>query len=228
MLQWLAMITMLIDHLGYAFFPDERYLRVIGRLAFPIYCYFIVVGYSYTRNKGTYASRLLTIAVLAQFPFMFAFNIQNLNVVFTLLFGLLLIIAIDRIPKRYVALSILLALVVAWIAEVLHTDYGAYGILLILIFRYAKGYWRVLLHLVMDILFVLGHLNSSIQVYSILATLLITISEQMQAQHTAKSPAERPSWLGWLQPPRWLWRAFYPAHLAIIAIIVQGSAYGYL
>ncbi|MFD1886564.1 TraX family protein [Paenibacillus wenxiniae] len=215
-MQWIAMITMLIDHLGYAFFSDERYLRVIGRIAFPIYCYLLVVGYQRTRNVQKYTVRLLLIAMLSQFPFMYAFNISNLNVVFTLLFGLLLMIAIDRIPRQWMILSVMLAFAVALGAEVLHTDYGAYGIALILIFRYAPGYWAVLLHLVLNILFQLGGFNSSLQSFSIVATLLIAI--QQSALDTLRLP----------RAPSWLWRAFYPAHLAIIALIVQGIRYGYL
>ncbi|ANF98177.1 TraX family protein [Paenibacillus bovis] len=214
-MQWLAMITMLIDHLGYAFFSDERYMRIIGRIAFPIYCYLLVVGYRHTRNVNKYLIRLMVIALLSQFPFMFAFNITNLNVVFTLLIGLLLMILLDRIPSRLFPISILLAAAFSLLAEVLHTDYGAYGILLILIYRYMPGYMMVLAHFALTLIFILtGHM-SLIQVYSIFSTLLITASTEL-----------RPD-VRFAAPPRWLWRAFYPAHLAVIAIIVQGSIHGY-
>ncbi len=209
------MITMLIDHLGYAFFSDDRYLRIIGRIAFPIYCYLLVVGYQRTRNVQKYTVRLLLIAVLSQFPFMYAFNISNLNVVFTLLLGLLLMMALDRIPHKWLPLSILLALAVALGAEVLHTDYGAYGIALIVIFRYAPGYWAVLLHFILNIMFQLGGFNSSLQSFSIVATLLIAVQQSSPQLRLPRAPA-------------WLWRAFYPAHLAIIALIVQAMRYGYL
>ncbi len=213
------MITMLIDHLGFAFFSDERYLRVIGRIAFPIYCYLLVVGYQRTRSVKNYSIRLLAIALLSQFPFMYAFNIYNLNVVFTLLFGLLLIIAMDRIPSKWKVVSILLAVVVALIAEELHTDYGAYGIALILIFRYAPGYWAVLFHLILNMVFVFNGWNSSIQSFSLIATMLIVIQQQIESSSTKS--------LGLPRAPGWLWRAFYPVHLAIIAIIVQGIRLGY-
>ncbi|WP_046215825.1 TraX family protein [Paenibacillus wulumuqiensis] len=214
-MQWLAMITMLIDHLGYAFFSDERYLRIIGRIAFPIYCYLLVVGYRHTRNVNKYMTRLLIIALVSQFPFMFAFNIENLNVVFTLLIGLLLIMLLDRIPTKLFPLSIVLAAGFSAIAELLHTDYGAYGILLILIYRYVPGYMMVLAHFALTVIFVLAGHMSLIQIYSIFSTLLITAGTEL-----------RPD-VRLIAPPRWLWRAFYPAHLAIIAIMVQGSAYGY-
>ena len=49
-LQLIAMITMLIDHVGAAFFPDQLEWRVIGRISFPIYAYCIVLGYRHTKN----------------------------------------------------------------------------------------------------------------------------------------------------------------------------------
>ncbi|WP_017815707.1 TraX family protein [Paenibacillus shenyangensis] len=214
-MQWLAMITMLIDHLGYAFFSDERYMRIIGRIAFPIYCYLLVVGYRHTRNVNKYLIRLMVIALLSQFPFMFAFNITNLNVVFTLLIGLLLLILLDRIPSRLFPVSILLVAVFSLVAEVLHTDYGAYGILLILIYRYVPGYVMVLAHFALTLIFVLAGYTSLIQIYSIFSTLLITARTELRPNFSL------------VAPPRWLWRAFYPAHLAVIAIIVQGRMYGY-
>ena len=49
-LKILAMVTMLIDHVGYMFFPGQMIYRTIGRLAFPIFAYQIAIGYSKTSN----------------------------------------------------------------------------------------------------------------------------------------------------------------------------------
>lgn len=206
-MQWLAMITMLTDHLGYAFFPDERYLRVIGRIAFPIYCYFLVLGYQRTRNVRKYTIRLLLIAALSQLPFMYAFDITNLNVVCTLFISLLLMIVIDKLSLKYFPVSLLLILAVGWLADHLHMDYGMYGVLLVLVFRYTTGYWVIVAHLALTVVFVLFGGFSDIQVFSVLATALIAIHLNLYPKTKLYSP------------PRWIWRSFYPAHLAIIAII---------
>ena len=50
-LKILACIFMVIDHVGYALFPELRLLRIIGRIAFPIFAFFIAEGCRYTRNK---------------------------------------------------------------------------------------------------------------------------------------------------------------------------------
>ena len=41
----LAMLTMLIDHIGLIWFPENMAWRIIGRLALPFYAFAIVLGY---------------------------------------------------------------------------------------------------------------------------------------------------------------------------------------
>lgn len=50
MLKIIAIISMLIDHIGHVFFPEEAAFRWIGRLAFPIFSYCLTVGLVYTRS----------------------------------------------------------------------------------------------------------------------------------------------------------------------------------
>ena len=60
-LKLVAVLSMTIDHIGAALLPQYLFLRVIGRLAFPIYCYMIVNGLFYTKNCLRYFGRLLTL-----------------------------------------------------------------------------------------------------------------------------------------------------------------------
>jgi len=48
LLKSLALILMVVDHLGYFFFPEENWFRVIGRLSVPIW--FFLIGYANTRQ----------------------------------------------------------------------------------------------------------------------------------------------------------------------------------
>ncbi|NLD52264.1 MAG: fimbrial assembly protein, partial [Clostridiales bacterium] len=91
-----AMVTMLIDHTGVVFFPGVLELRVIGRIAFPLFCWGIVTGFERTGNWPRYALRLLLMGLVAQPFYMLALNhrLHEFNVMATLLLGLLAIAGI--------------------------------------------------------------------------------------------------------------------------------------
>lgn len=202
-MQWIAMITMLIDHIGAVFFPHIIELRIIGRIAFPIYAFAVYIGYKHTRDVQKYIWRLFWIAIISQVPFMAAFNHYSLNVVWTLWSALLVLFVIDKLPSKLLGIPIVIG--AGWFMEMSQMDYGMYGLLLVLLFRYFQGPVLVVAHVVLNALYLLLH-NSSVQMYSVLATAGIAIGQYYQAGFRMKGP-------------RWVWRYFYPAHLAIIAII---------
>ncbi|MBQ9608859.1 MAG: conjugal transfer protein TraX [Lachnospiraceae bacterium] len=130
--------------------------RAIGRIAFPIFCYLIVEGYYHTRNIRKYALRLFIFALISQVPFSLAFFKTpfdfDTNVYFTLFFGLICVYLADYEKKQYAEYkeggdkSILRSCICAYfailiimiISVILHTDYSAYGIMLILLFYYFR------------------------------------------------------------------------------------------
>ena len=61
-LKLFALLAMTCDHIGVQLFPRLLILRIIGRLALPIFAYMIAQGCRYTKNKKKY---LMTIAAVA-------------------------------------------------------------------------------------------------------------------------------------------------------------------
>lgn len=147
-MQIIAMLTMLIDHMGYIFFPDEMGWRIIGRIAFPIYCYGLVQGHIHTKSRPRYLMRLLLIAVIAQVPYNMALDPGGWNVVFTLLLSAIVLLILDKLPSIWLGIPVVL--IAIYVMDVLPLDYNAYGLILVLIFRYTRSYYMILAHFVLN------------------------------------------------------------------------------
>ena len=63
-LKLIGIASMTIDHIGYFIFPQYTILRVIGRLAYPIFAYMIAEGCRYTKNKKRYLGTMLGMALI--------------------------------------------------------------------------------------------------------------------------------------------------------------------
>jgi len=140
-LKMIAIVSMFIDHIGYAIFGKFSYFNYIGRFAFPIFAFQISEGYTHTKNLKKYFFRLLLFALVSQIPFMlfhsmFSTNF-SLNIFFTLLLGLTSIYIYDK--SKYEILGILFSIAIGIIAQVSHCDYGFYGVAIILIFYIFKN-----------------------------------------------------------------------------------------
>lgn len=127
----LAIVLMLIDHIGLFFFPQEVIFRVIGRLSFPLFAWLIANGARHTHNINAYTIRIFLFALLSQIPYVLAndqtgFSYANLNVLFTLGFGLLAIFFIKQTHNRQ--LWVLIIVLCAAVAHLLEADYGAVGV----------------------------------------------------------------------------------------------------
>lgn len=137
-LKLLALVSMVIDHTGHVFFPQYRWMRYVGRLAFPIYCFLIVEGYVHTKDVKKYLTRLGIFAVISEFPFDLAledafFYPEGQNVFFTLFLGLLAIILIDRFVY-HTWLQLVIVAVLGLLGQLMHTDYRYIGVCLIVVF----------------------------------------------------------------------------------------------
>lgn len=74
LLKLIAMIAMITDHLGAVVFPQYRFLRIIGRLAFPLYAYCLVAGCIYTKDILRYIERIALLFLVSQPLYVIALN----------------------------------------------------------------------------------------------------------------------------------------------------------
>ena len=139
-LKLLAVVAMLIDHSGEVLFSNNSYMRMFGRLAFPIYAFFIVEGFHKSHDTKKYLLRLFLFALISEIPFDLAlhkgvfFYPKAQNVFFTLAIGLGMLMALKRFSDS-IYLKILIVVTACIYAEFMHTDYSYRGVLVILFFE---------------------------------------------------------------------------------------------
>ena len=219
-LKIIACLTMLIDHTAAVFLPWEQALplRIVGRLAFPIYCFLIAEGAHYTRNPLKYALRLAIGMALVEVPFDLLFygglTWEHSSVMVTLLLGLIAILAVKKLPNLWVKLPVMALCIIA--AEHLGTDYGGLGVLLVLgmyLVRDTKyaGACRVLLMTAIFWAFnsyqvhIIGPVKIPLQMFAVLAFIPIEL-------YNAKKLTSHAIF-------KWGFYLFYPAHITALLII---------
>ena len=199
-----------------------EWMRYIGRMAFPIYCFLLVEGFIHTRNVAKYASRLALFALISEIPFDLAiagkwWTFEYSNVFFTLTLGLLAVWALSYIEKLYefwqekqwepilgriMTLSAGLIVIVgigAFAEIVLHTDYGIGGIIAIAVIYLLRGQKTIAF------------------IASIMALTVITGDIEILALAMVYPVMKYDGSRG--KNMKYVFYVFYPAHLFVLALI---------
>ncbi len=155
-LKIIAMISMVIDHIGVYLFPHVYsvdgidILRILGRIAFPIYALCIAEGCRYTKNKAKYLGLIAAMAVVFQIVFFVFMNSLYQGILVTFSLSIITIYAIDSfIKNKSVLKRILMALIVAIVLFAVYglptlikgfvIDYGIWGVSLPVILYFANN-----------------------------------------------------------------------------------------
>ena len=209
-LKLIALLSMALDHTGAVLFPQAQWMRIIGRLAFPIYCFCLVEGYRHTSSVPRYLARLGLFALLSEIPFDLALTSgfpdwSHQNVFFTLSMGLAVVWMLDAWSESLPVAAFLGAVSFIAAAELLQTDYGAFGVLLILLFAVCGRIRRPrLMQIAAFCACTLFCYWGTLEQYAVAAALPIGL------YNGKKGGTGRGRWL------RWLFYWFYPLHLAIL------------
>lgn len=139
-LKIIAMILMLVDHVGYILYPNIEVLRIIGRLSFPIFAFHIAEGCRYTRNKLRYFLLIFILAIIFQLVLYFFLDETYMGIFVTFSISILATYALMFVKKTifekgfyvyHVILSIILFIGViagAYFLNLYFTiDYGFFG-----------------------------------------------------------------------------------------------------
>ncbi len=215
-LKIIALITMLVDHIGWIFFPEILVFRIIGRLSFPIYAYFIAHGFFHTRSKKKYLLIMLLFAVISYLPYALLAGWFKLNILFTFLFACLFIVLIEKLKEKetkdftlaFLAFGglLLLFLTLLMLGAI---SYGVLGTLLVILLYYLRenklhsilATAVVMLGLTAESVAAAGFtLLSVLQIFSLLSLPLLAIYDNQKGSTKGK----------------YLFYIFYPAHLLII------------
>ena len=210
-LKLIACAAMLTDHackvLFGGMFAAKSLTGTIGRVAFPLFAFLVMEGFLHTRDRRKYALNLLLIACISEPFFDLALHSHwfwpgKQNTCFTLLLGLLLLIVLEKCETagKYVRMLPIAAgfAFAFWFAKV---DYGlaAFCIFLILYFcRYQAPWFTGLL--IATVLCV-GHKTPG--AYLCILPLFFY----------GRTRGPVPAW------GKYLFYAFYPAHLAVLALL---------
>ena len=156
-LKCIAIVSMALDHTGAVLYPSQIWLRCLGRIAFPIFCFLIVEGFFHTHDVRRYMGRLGVFALISEIPYDLAFRgvpleYDHQNVFFTLLIGIGMMVLLER--NREWPVKAVILLLAMWLAVLIRSDYNFRGILLIFVFYIfhesrwlavtAGGFWNFL------------------------------------------------------------------------------------
>ena len=159
-LKLIAMLSMVVDHVGDLFFPGLLWMRMVGRLAMPLFSFCIAEGWAHTRDKRRYLLRMGLFALISEVPFDLAFEgavgFGHQNIMLSFFLALLALRLFDRLrgeadaetgrfPPGRTLLGLLAVGAAAALALLLRADYSLFavlGVFLFYVFRSAHPLLR--------------------------------------------------------------------------------------
>ncbi|MEE8886912.1 MAG: TraX family protein [Eubacteriales bacterium] len=189
---------------------------LIGRMAFPLFCFLLSEGFFHTHNVKKYIARIFIFAVLSEIPFNLMYGCwffpEHQNTLFTLGTGLLLFCLLDVIRKkpllavRSAVLQIASIAGFAVLSWLLKFDYGFMGILCLACFYYFNG---AMMKKRIDACF-WGCLMLNLDLFSEIGAFLAMIPVSLYSGKRGRATTARGKLAFYI---------FYPAHLLILAAL---------
>lgn len=217
-LKTVAAVSMFIDHIGAELFPQVIGLRIIGRLAFPVFSFFIYEGFKYTHSKKRYLSRIFFLGILCVCVYyLYSGKIYG-NVLITfsasiaVLYGITVLRERQWESKKNKAFGITFVfggfICIYFICTWIQVDYGVCGVCLPVFADIAEGIGRKTNRHMALAGFSAGLIVLAIRIGGIQYFCLLTIP-LLAMYNGRRGSVYMKSFFYW----------FYPAHLAVIGIL---------
>ena len=212
-LKLLALITMTCDHIGVSLLPQVGWLRIVGRLALPIFAYMIAEGCRYTRSRKRYLLSLAAVAALCQLVYFFAMGSLYMCIMVTFSLSVAMIYLWDYAmtrPAPQGGFLILGALAALWAlcegpllpGTDFTIDYGIFGVLLPVLIYLGKNRRQAFAMTALGLV-LLAIQRGGVQPYGLLGLIPLAFYDGTRGKRKLK----------------YLFYIYYPAHLAVIWLI---------
>ena len=210
-LKIIAMVSMVFDHVGDNFFPDQTWMRIIGRIAMPIFTFCVCEGYIHTRDRKKYLTRMLLFALISEIPFdlvtsgkVLEFTHQNIMFTFALAAGTLMFcdLVLNKFGKKTGSiLTGVIMLVSMALSVVLRLDYSMTALAVVFVYYLLKDKVLEIRNLAaMAVHFILR--NVGVYLYGVLGFIPLFLYNGKRGKGL-----------------KWLFYVFYPGHLLLIYLI---------
>ena len=214
-LKLIAAVTMTVDHIGVIFFPGTAWLRIVGRLAFPIFAFMIAEGCRYTKNRLRYFLMVFGLGVGCQLVYFFATGSLYQCILVTFSLSICLIYSLDIAIHKPNMLRCLLALgtlltvifVCVYLPSILSPysdfaiDFGIWGVLLAVFIYFAPDNLKAIATALALIPLCLTGADN--QWYSLISVILLFLYNGKRGKARIKN----------------LFYIYYPAHLVAIYLL---------
>ena len=215
-LKVIAMVTMVLDHVGVVLFPEVTWLRVLGRLAFPIYAFMIAEGCRHTRSMPRYFGTMAALAAICQVVYFVTMRSVYMCILVTFSFSIGLIWLLKKVEvtkkKLWYAAFFAGICLVLFLCELLpkalpntdfFVDYGFIGAMIPVCIYLAKNRQMQIITTQLSLV-VLSATMDALQWWCLLAVPLLLLYNGQRGKWKLK----------------WFFYLFYPVHL----VVIQGIA----
>jgi hypothetical protein len=211
LLKWIAIITMIIDHIGKIILNNPILLECIGRVAFPTFGFLLAHNYLFfTRNKEKYIFRIFLIGIFSQPIYQIATNTETLNIMFTLGLGLSFIYLINilylKINEKIGLYFSYFLLSLIFIVLGFFVDYAFFGIFFIAsIYLYLRNGKNIYIFLSVILLLLANSGDINTAPYALISLFVIFSIKKTDLKIKRSN--------------KWFFYFFYPVHLLILYFI---------